>query len=30
MAHEGMIVLVPEYSELEVVVVQDVKPLVEE
>jgi len=30
MAHEGMIVLVPEYLELEVVVVQNVKPLVEE
>jgi len=30
MAHERMIVLVPEYSELEVVVVWNVKPLVEE
>jgi len=30
MAREGMVVLVPEYSELEVVVVQDIKPLVEE
>ena len=27
MAHEGMVVLVPEYSELEVVVVWDIKPL---
>jgi len=30
MAHERMIVLVLEYSESEVVVVRDVKPLVEE
>jgi len=30
MARERMIVLVPEYSELEVIVVRNVKPLVEE
>ena len=30
MAREGMVVLVPEYSESKVVVVQDIKPLVEE
>ena len=29
MAREGMVVLVPEYSESKVVVVQDIKPLVE-
>ena len=30
MACEGMVVLVPEYSESKVVVVRDIKPLVEE
>jgi len=30
MAHERVIVLVPEYLESEVIVVRDVKPLVEE
>jgi len=30
MAREGMVVLVPEYLESEVVVVQNVKPLIEE
>jgi len=30
MAHKGMVVPVPEYSESEVVVVQHVKPLIEE
>ena len=30
MACEGMVMLVPEYSESEVIVVRDVKPLVEE
>jgi len=30
MAHEGMVMLAPEYLESKVVVVQDIQPLVEE